>query len=74
MGNPWKPKFVPAHRKPKDRLRGAQLAPVQRVEAVLCRCSHARLLHQDEGKCLNKVCGCLTYRERSGEDGCCRDS
>jgi hypothetical protein len=48
-------------------------APVQRVEDALCRCSHSRGLHHYGGKCLNKVCGCLTYRERSGEDGCCRD-
>jgi hypothetical protein len=56
-----------------DKFRDQKLGTYSKPEPVVCRCSHQRLMHQDEGKCLNKVCGCLTYRERSGEDGCCRD-
>jgi hypothetical protein len=67
--NPWKSKFVPAHHKPKDPLKRAQIAPVHRIEPVVCKCSHARLLHGEDGKCLNRVCGCATYRERTG-GGC----
>lgn len=47
----------------RDPLRGAQIAPSHPVEPVRCRCSHARLMHDEEGKCLNRVCGCAQYRE-----------
>lgn len=30
MTNPWRPKFVPAHRKRRDKLRNAVLAPLRK--------------------------------------------
>jgi hypothetical protein len=59
-------------RQKADKLRNAVLAPKVDMPPVVCRCSHARLLHQP--KCLHKPCGCAEYRERTEEDGCCRDS
>ena len=64
VSNPWKRRFEPAHRKPKDRLRGAQLAPVQRVEPVLCvSCADPRLIHRDNLRCLRVGCECERYVE-----------
>lgn len=69
MPNGWGPGFVPAHRRPRDPLRGAQLAPIQLVAPVVCatpKCGHPRLIHRDGGKCLNATCECLTYVETEG--------
>lgn len=67
MTNPWKRPFVPAHRKPRNPLRGAQLAPSVPVTAVVCdreACGHPRLIHRDNTRCLNATCGCEAYLPR----------
>lgn len=46
----------------RDPYRAAQIAPSYDVPPVKCKCSHGRLMHNDDGKCLNRVCGCLLFR------------
>ena len=65
MTNPWKRRFEPAHRKPKDRLKGAQIAPVHPIQPVVCgrlTCGHPRLIH-DTDRCLRVGCDCTGYLE-----------
>ena len=65
MSNPWKPRFVPTHRKKRDPLKAAQIAPVQRIQPVLCvTCEHPRLIHGAE-KCLRVGCECTEYVEEA---------
>ena len=70
MPKGWGPGFVPAHRKRRDPLRGAQLAPIQHITPVVCTtpgCGHPRLMHRDGGMCLNASCGCTSYVESDGD-------
>lgn len=60
-------------RQKADKLRDQKLGTYSKHEPPLCRCSHLRLMHKDELRCLHNPCGCLVYRERTEEDGCCRD-
>lgn len=44
-----------------------QLAPAVTVPAVVCdRCSHVRLIHRDNLKCLTLGCSCEAYRVCDG--------
>lgn len=41
-----------------------QLAPAVTVPPVLCDgCTHPRLIHRDNRKCLTAGCGCVEYTE-----------
>jgi hypothetical protein len=62
MSNPWKRRFEPAHRKPKDRLRGAQLAPLAKGPVKCGNCEHPPGLHDSAGVfCMG--CDCVGYVE-----------
>lgn len=58
-------------RQRRDPYRAAQIAPSYDVPPVKCLCSHARLMHDDAGRCLSRACGCAQYREdtRGSADG-----
>ena len=65
----WKRPFEPTHRKPKDRLKLAQIAPLCPIQPVQCGrlgCADPRLIHREDGKCLRVGCGCTEYVEVNG--------
>jgi hypothetical protein len=67
MGNPWSKRFVPAHRKPRDRLKGSQLAPLAKGPVKCGGCGHAPGLHNpDPGFCDMPSCECDGYEEVAG--------
>lgn len=47
-------------------LDAAQIAPLHVVAPVSCvACTHARLIHRDNGLCLRVGCDCQAYEEEA---------